>query len=54
VLLAFDDAGAGDEEELAAADGHVADFEVVLRHWGQDITRRQSASQKCSVWFYRD
>jgi hypothetical protein len=32
VLLAFDDAGAGDEEELSAADGDAADFEVVLGH----------------------
>jgi hypothetical protein len=32
VLLAFDDARAGDEEELAAANRDIADFEVVNAH----------------------
>ena len=45
VLLALDDAGAGDKKELAAADRDGADFEVVLRHWRQD-TRSGSASEQ--------
>lgn len=32
VLLAFNDAWAGDEEEAAASDGDAADFKVVLGH----------------------
>ena len=35
VLLTLDDAGAGDEEELAAADRDIADFEVVGAHRGR-------------------
>jgi hypothetical protein len=40
VLLTLDDAGAGDEEELAAPDRDIADFKVVCAHRGR-ITASQ-------------
>jgi hypothetical protein len=40
MLFALDNAGAGDEEELATANRDVADFEVVFAHRGKDTRWR--------------